>query len=190
MNRAIPMAALVCLLLAACLQGRAQPKTNGTTPPSATATYPPLAVETLKNATYHSTSLPGNFQLVNGLYQLPPLPEESQDDYFIRLVDPIAFGDLNSDGLPDAAVILKSRAGGTGVFSDLAAVLNQNGKPLNIATVDLGDRVLINAAVIQAGEIVLDMMIHGPNEGLCCASLRATWKFKLSDGDLVQQPGP
>jgi len=190
MNRAIPMVAMMCLLLSACLQGRAQPNANGAALPLATATYPPLPVETLKNATYHSTILPGNFQLVNGLYKLPPIPGESQDDYFIRLVDPIAFGDLNGDGLPDAAVILKSRAGGTGVFSDLAAVLNQNDKPLNIATVDLGDRVLVNDAIIQDGEIVLDMMIHGPNEGLCCASLRATWKFRLSGDKLVQQPGP
>ena len=185
-NRAVPVVAMVCLLISAC----AQPNANGTTPPSATVTYPPLAAETLRNANYHGSNLPGSFHLVNGLYQLPPLPGESQDDYFIRLVDPIAFGDLNSDGLPDAAVILQSRAGGTGVFSDLAAVLNQNGKPLNIATVDLGDRVLVNDAIIQDGEIVLDMMIHGPNEGLCCASLRATWKFRLSGRDLVQQPGP
>jgi len=48
MNRTIPMAALVRLLLSTCLQGRAQPNANGTTPPSATASYPPLAVEMLK----------------------------------------------------------------------------------------------------------------------------------------------
>ena len=47
-----------------------------------------------------------------------------------QLRDPIAFGDLDNDGIDDAAVVLTYHGGGSGTFFNLLAVLNENGAPV------------------------------------------------------------
>ena len=148
-----------------------------------------LTLESLKNAEYH-TIAQGTFRLTDGIYNIPPLLNESQEDWFIKLVEPIAFGDLNSDGINDAVVVLKMRTGGTGVFVEIAAVLNKNGKPVNVATTLLGDRKIVNSISIQSSEIIIEGLTQGPNDGLCCPSLLTTWKFNLVGNELVLPNNP
>jgi hypothetical protein len=155
----------------------------------------PLTLDMLKNAEYHSAVLLETIRLENGIYYLPlpPLPPgESQNNWFItmRSDDLIVFGDINADGIEDAAVILYSQRGGTGRFVELAAVVNQNGEPYNIASVSLGDREIVNSVNIQNGEIILDMIVHGPTDPLLSGSLKAILKFKLSGMELVKLAGP
>ena len=65
-------------------------------------------------------------QLTDGKY------EDAANQYAVELSQPQASGDLNADGDSDAAVHLVVNSGGSGVFSYLSAVLNDNGaaKPL------------------------------------------------------------
>ena len=140
-----------------------------------------ITLTTLKNAQYRSPDW-GDFQLVDGVHHRPPqAPGESAETYVTELRDPQAYGDLNGDGSADAAVILATQNGGTGHFMELAAMLNRNGAAENAATVSLGDRVGVEAMRIEAGVIVLDMRVHGPNDPMCCASQFETWRFKLED---------
>jgi hypothetical protein len=147
-----------------------------------------LSLAALQNATYRSPDW-GEFQLVNGAYRRPPLaPGESPDTYMTQMFGPIAYGDLNGDGLEDAAVFLTTQSGGTGHFIELAAVINRGGRAANAATLPLGDRVGVEAARIEAGVITLDMRVHGPNDGLCCASQFETRRFRLEAGQLSRLP--
>ena len=117
---------------------------------------PKLTLEMLKNADYDFQGQ--KIKLVNGTYLLKPLPGESQSDYYVKLdEDHVVFGDLNNDGLEDAVVILTSRSGGTGVFSQLTVVINNNGLPLNVANEDLGDRAQINSLKIISSTISIDV---------------------------------
>jgi len=98
----------------------------------------------------------------------------------------IAFGDLNSDGKKDAAVILDTNGGGSGFFRELAIMLNEGGKPIYLTSVALGDRVIINSIDIELGIITLDMIVQGPGDAFCCPTLKQTNKFKLSMDQLVE----
>lgn len=164
-----------------CKQGTA---IGGATPESAAS----LTMAALQNARYHSPDW-GDYQLVDGLYHRPgALPGESSDIYVTQLLEPVAFGDLNGDGVPDAVAFLSTQNGGTGNFREMAAMIDQGGTPENVSTVSLGDRVVIEAAQIEAGVITLNMRVQGPNDGMCCPSQSVTWRYRLEGGSLVKLP--
>ena len=67
---------------------------------------PALTLDSLKNARYHSPNW-GDFQLVSGVFHRPPsAPGESPEANLTQLIEPVAYGDLNADGLEDAVVFL------------------------------------------------------------------------------------
>jgi hypothetical protein len=101
-----------------------------------------------------------------------------------------AVGDLDADGVPDAAVLLATNTGGSGTFHDLAVMLNREGRPANAATAFLGDRVLVERLRILQGEIQLDLTMHGPADPMCCPSVEATRRFHLVDGELLEIEPP
>jgi putative hemolysin len=147
-----------------------------------------LTLAALQNAIYHSPDW-GDYQLVNGIYhRTPSAPGGSPEAYLTQMIEPTVFGDLNGDGLDDAAVFLSTQTGGTGNFREMAAMINRGGNPDNVSTVSLGDRVVIQAAQIQAGVITLSMRVQGPNDGMCCPSQLETWRFQLHSNSLVGLP--
>jgi hypothetical protein len=126
-----------------------------------------LTLTVLKNAKYRLNSVYKNedAQLENGVYHRPGT---SAQNNYIKIDGPTAYGDLNGDGRGDAAVILRDWGGGTGVSVNLAVVIDQNGKPYNIATQALGDRVHILSSCVLSEVVTLNMLVPGPNEGFCC----------------------
>jgi hypothetical protein len=151
------------------------------------------------NGTYNGIfGPPGQVQFHDGVYDWVldnPPPFFRQEDWRSSINrELVAAGDLDSNGVPDAAVIIGSRAGGSGFFITLAAVLNRSGVPENVASMYLGDRVVVNSVAIQAGEIVLDMLTHnddaGPNlpawEGQCCPNVPIVLRFRLVGTELVR----
>lgn len=150
------------------------------TPPAA------LALDVLRNGAYTSPDW-GAFQLTDGIYyRTPPTALESADVYTTRMLDTVLYGDLNADGTEDALVFLATQSGGTGHFVEMAAVLNLDAGASNVATLFLGDRVIVEAGTIQAGVITLQMRVQGPNDGMCCPSQSVTWTFRLENGQLVK----
>lgn len=142
----------------------------------------------LLNTTYRSPDW-GEFQLTDGIYyRTPPTSQESPESYTTRFQGPVLYGDLNADGLEDALVILSTQNGGSGHFIELAVVLDQNGSPYNIGTIYLGDRVVVESGKVENGTIVLNMRVHGPDDGLCCPSQFVTWNFVLNGDQLIKRP--
>ena len=145
----------------------------------------PLTEEILKNAEYHVDFIPGGLaKLTEGEYR-----EEYVTDTGMHLVSVVhlelyAFGDLNGDGVEDAVVILSANAGGSGSLVTLEAVINDGGAPRQVATASLGDRTRVRSVVIEAGEITVDMVTHGPGDALCCPTMETTQKYRL-EGDTL-----
>ncbi len=121
-------------------------------------------------------------------YRTPPTSQESPESYTTRIQDPIFYGDINADGFEDALVTLNTQNGGSGHLIELAAVLNQSGSAYNISTLSLGDRVAVESGRVENGTIVLNMRVHGPNDGLCCPSQFVTWSFVLNGDQLIKLP--
>jgi heat shock protein HslJ len=145
----------------------------------------PLTEEALKNAEYRSEwPADGVAQLTDGEYR-KPIVEGSATELVIRLVN-VAFGDLDGDGVEDAAVILVADPGGSGTFYDLAAVINRDGNPEHVATAFLGDRADIQALSIESGQVVVDMITHGPDDPMCCPTQRMEQTYELQGDELVQ----
>ena len=124
-------------------------------------------------------------QLADGEYR-EKYDESSASELVIGLSHFHAFGDLNGDGAEDAAVILYANPGGSGTFFYLAAVINQEGNPVNLASEFLGDRVKVKSVSVQDGDMVIDLMTHGPDDALCCPTQPALWKYRLKGDSLIR----
>jgi hypothetical protein len=147
-----------------------------------------LSLDILRNSAYHSPDW-GDFQLSDGIfYRTPTTSQESPDTYTTHLLDTILYGDINADGLEDAVVFLAPQNGGTGHFVEMAAVLNLNGSAENIATLYLGDRIIIESGAIQNGLITLSLIVQGANDPLCCPGQKETRNYHLDGSQLIQIP--
>jgi uncharacterized membrane protein len=150
-------------------------------PPEAFA----LTAERLRQATYKGI-LDAPVTLVDGRYEGKPFVPGSATRPIVKLVPGvIATGDLDRDGIDEAVVVLAHSSGGSGVFMYLATVRDNGGKPENIATVRLGDRVKVLAVGIDDGRIVADLVQHGPNDPMCCPTSKVRRGWLLQDGELV-----
>lgn len=148
---------------------------------------PSLTLDQLKNAAYPiSGFLPsGSAALVNGHYAEQNAQLQGETD--VDLTEPVAFGDINGDGAPDALVrLIVQTTGTTGHFSLLFPVINQNGAPQVAASVYLGDRIKLNSLAVDAGLITADMIVSGPNDGACCPNTPAIRTFRFESAQLVE----
>ncbi len=166
-------------------------------PPTPVSTQPPPPTETpkpvlltpqmLENMAY---TLPGfedrefTFQLKEGIYQSGSDPA-ALDYVSIALGDALAFGDLNGDGSADAAIFLAMNFGGTGVFTWLVAVLNENGSGRQAGRYLVDDRPMIRQLLIEDGQIKLEAIVHGPNDPGCCPEQPVKRSFRVTPGGLA-----
>ena len=146
----------------------------------------PLTLEQLRNAEYPSQwPTSGLALLKNGIYQEPAAPG-SVTEIVVRVTPLHAFGDLDGDGALDAVIVIESDPGGSGVFFDLAPVLNRGGQPVPLAPVSLGDRVQIRSvAITDDGAVRVELLKHGPNDPLCCPTLDVVLRYRLEGDRLV-----
>src|SRR5438034_4426530 len=115
---------ILCVSILAACGGTPVASPATATPPTPAA----LSIRlTLPNAEYPiEVASTKKAQLKDGLFQEPAAPG-SPTMSKIQLGTPEAFGDLNTDGAEDAAVLLVAQPGGSGTFTYLALVLNDKG---------------------------------------------------------------
>ena len=157
--------------------------------PASTATQPAgprLSIDQIRNATLTITGSDQNIRTItlkNGKYEEGSDP--AQPGYIlVQLGDKIAFGDLNGDGLEDAAASMIESFGGTGEYISIVAILNQAGQPNPVATGLIDDRPILIELAIRSGEIFVDAIVHGPNDPMCCAALATTRSYRLLGNQL------
>lgn len=144
-----------------------------------------LTLDQLKNATYSSEFIQeGQITLKDGKYEASTGPGATQK-VVTTLVEPIALGDLNADGMDDAVVVLGTNTGGSGVFMYLHVVLNDGARLKEAAFAPMGDRVRINALTIIDDTIELDVLTHAPNDPLCCPTQEVLLTYKLDGENLL-----
>jgi heat shock protein HslJ len=144
-----------------------------------------LTEETLKNAEYRGIYAEA-IRLADGKYEGEPFVEGGASRPTVAFINVYAFGDLDDDGLDDAVVVLVENSGGSGSFVYLAAVLNRDGNPENVATQFLGDRGQVQSLSIAGGEITVNLATHGPDDPMCCPSQQEVQVYALQGNELVQ----
>ena len=156
----------LALVLAACsLPGGAPPEPSATPEPTVTPTVAPTAPPRLDEAalrggTYFLPVFNRAVTLVDGKH------EEGQENERMTAVmlPQIAWGDLDGDGLEDAALLIGENGGGSGTFVSLHAVLNRGGQAVQASSVMIDDRPRTDTLAIEGGEIVYQGVIHAPDD--------------------------
>jgi hypothetical protein len=128
----------------------------------------------------------GKAQLEDGVFEEAAAPGSATKTR-ISLGKEQTAGDLNGDGAKDAAVTLVADPGGSGTFTYLAAVVNQDGVARPIASVFLGDRIVVKSLAVQSGEIVVTLLTRKPDEPMAAEPMvEVTRKFRLQGDELVE----
>ncbi len=126
----------------------------------------------LKNATYQIPDQ-GSFTLSNGVYQSGATQ--------LTLTRKMAIGDVTGDGVQDAAAILALETGGSGTFIYLAVMASQGGKPANLDTLFLGDRVRVQNLTIKNGQVRVQMLKHKSTDPQCCPTNLVTEVYQIDN---------
>lgn len=125
--------------------------------------------------------------LRDGVYEGDPFVPGGLSRPRVQLVEDIHVrGDLDGDGVDEAAVLLAESAGGSGVMTYLALVAWRDGIPENRDTVLIGDRVQIRSLALDQRELILDFIKAGPKDAACCPTRKTRTIFQLRHGQLVE----
>ena len=140
------------------------------------------SLEKLAKNFEYTLSTGSKYKLVDGRYK----QGQSIEDYVSIRVDTLAFGDLNGDGLKEAAVILVSNYGGSGSFYELTTLINGGQALQQTNCLELGDRVQIKKVKISKEKIIIEMLTQGPNDPMCCPSKKVNLIFQFKNGRLYE----
>lgn len=200
LNKWIVLTILTGLILTACAPNHPNlvPPTErtGHTPTSApvrtagaapTPTDISAFLQTLPNADYSiELTSSGKAQLKDGVYTEPAAPG-SAAKITVQLGDERAVGDLNGDGAQDAAVTLVADSGGSGTFTYLAAVIDDQGTAKPSDSVLLGDRIIVTSLAVRSGSVVVNLLTRQPDEPMSAEpTLEETLTFALQGEKLVE----
>ncbi len=104
----------------------------------------------------------------------------------INLLGKMAYGRVNDDDSEDAVVVLVTSSGGSGTFYDLAVVESTPRGPVNTASTSLGDRVRVDSLSVKDGYIQAYLLLHAPDDPLCCPTLPTTLSYRMQGGRLIR----
>ena len=145
-----------------------------------------LDVSTLKNLTYTGI-YDAPVTLKHGRYEGQPFVPEGAARPRVQFAEPLyVIGDLDGDGVNEAAGFLTESSGGSGSYTYLVIVDRNNAHYENVATQNLGDRVMIRALRLEQGRLELDMVTAAQQEAACCPSLKVHKTFRYAGGKLQQ----
>lgn len=98
-----------------------------------------------------------------------------------------ATGDLNGDGVPDAAFLVTTDGGGSGTFYYAVAALNISGAYVGTNAILLGDRIAPQTTEIKDGEVIVNYADRKPSDPMTAQpSVGVTKRLHISGTSLVE----
>ncbi len=141
-------------------------------------------VETLGNLTYSGLFPERTISLTDGIafYE-----EEGPGTPYVLLMDQIiATGDLDGNGVKDAAVLLEDHSVGSGTFLFLAVVLDAATGPTPLTALMVGDRIQVKSLAVEDQQAVAELIAHGASDPACCPTWNVRKRYELQEGTLVE----
>lgn len=105
------------------------------------------------------------FTLVDGQVIVPTVPGAASQTVVRLQGDPVR-GDLDGDGMADAALLLVQTTGGSGTFYYLAAALYRDGLFYGTRAIFVGDRITPLQLTIRHGLVSFDYADRRPGEAM------------------------
>jgi hypothetical protein len=104
-------------------------------------------------------------------------------------------GDLNHDGVPDAAVLytLEGAGGGNNYTQYLAVFLRVDGRLVPVANAPVGGKLYraIEIKTIKDNVIFCDTLDYAKNDAACCPTIKGKTSYVLEDKKLKEvKPAP
>ncbi|HEV3254683.1 MAG TPA: hypothetical protein VG033_09760 [Candidatus Acidoferrales bacterium] len=99
-------------------------------------------------------------------------------------------GDLNHDGVPDAAVLytLEGAGGGNNYTQYLAVLLRVDGRLVPVANNAVGGKLYRSIAIkaIKDNVILCDTLDYAKNDAACCPTIKGKTQYVLKDKKLKE----
>lgn len=125
--------------------------------------------------------------LTDGVYEGEPfVPGGAARPRVELLKDLYTSADIDGDGNEDAWVLLNESSGGSGQYLFLAAVADSRGKPRNLGTIVIGDRVDVVKLEADDSHVSLEYVSAGPGEAACCPTQITEAVYGMKDGQLAE----
>jgi len=121
-------------------------------------------------------------QLTDGLFQQGDPGSADYTD--VRVTDFIALGDIDNDGVNEAAAVVAENYGGSGVFVFLALYVERAEEPVFLTSVFIDDRPAIDGVGFEEGQIFLDATTHDADDPFCCPTLKNERHYRLINNQL------
>jgi len=167
--------ALGALILAVCAAGHSVAADDRASVPSD---------KQLANTIYENIEAE-SFQLKKGRFKGEPYSENGPDRLMVELLkDRTLRGDLNEDGVDDAAVFLSTSTGGERRRLWLSAVTGRYGYPASFGSLPLGDRMEVLEGKIESGQIQLKIAEFAEKDADCPAQIWSK-QWAVMDGVLT-----
>jgi hypothetical protein len=96
-------------------------------------------------------------------------------------------GDLDGDGVADAAVLLVQTTGGSGTFYYVAAAFNRGGMFYGTQAVFIGDRILPRQLTIRYGVVIVDYADRLPDQSMATPPSVEVSKYLVSRAERLDE---
>ena len=187
MRRLETTLAVLMFLAPGCAGPGIPPGADPGTPPPPVANRPAttrasdqiLTLERLRNAAYPLPEANGSLiQFTDGKFRGPVVLGSLEEIRFI-ILDRVGRGDLDGDGVEDAALLMVKDPTGDKPEYTLWAVINQGGAPDPRGVVLLGEKVQVGGMTIEALKIYVEVVRPGPQDIVGMPTRRITESYKL-----------
>jgi hypothetical protein len=138
-----------------------------------------LTLERLRNASYPLPEANGNLiQFTDGKFR-GPVVLGSVEEVRFNILDRVGRGDLDGDGVEDAALLMVKNPTEEKPEYTLWAVINQGGVPDPRGVFLLGDNVQVGGMTIEDLKIWVDVVRPGPEdiEGIPTRRIKESYKL-------------
>jgi heat shock protein HslJ len=144
-----------------------------------------LSKKSLENLTYHNESVNfGKAALQDGAFTESAAPGSASKNRVKLKGDPV-YGEIK--GKRAAAVILVTDPPGSGVFYDLAVIL-EDMKPSDvIPTVNIGDRIVVDSIYFSKDTILVSIWTQAPDEPMVEHSQNEIRRYIMDDNHRLKE---